>query len=155
MKTAPYEPPPAKKLPKPEPILIDVNADCQSIVVNAPAAEVYRQLLRIEDLPKIITSIKKIELLNLNRFHCKSVINGEEIESDVTIMMRVPERRVAWQAVSDQFRIGVVFLDPLLGGVTKVTVKVRSILEPVMLSGALRHYLRNLKQFIEQSHSQH
>ena len=135
--------------------MIDVNADCQSIVVNAPAAEVYRQLLRIEDLPKIITSIKKIELLNLNRFHCKSVINGEEIESDVTIMMRVPERRVAWQAVSDQFRIGVVFLDPLLGGVTKVTVKVRSILEPVMLSGALRHYLRNLKQFIEQSHSQH
>lgn len=151
MKTAAYEPLPIKKLPKPEPILIDVNADCQSIVVNAPVAEVYRQLLRIEDLPKFITSIKKIELLSLNRFHCKSVINGEEIESDVKIIMRVPDRRLAWQAVSDQFRIGVLFLDPLLGGLTRVTVKVRSILEPVLLTGALRQYLRNFKQFVERN----
>ena len=133
---------------------IDVNADCQSIVVNAPAAEVYRQLLRIEDLPKFITSIEKVELQSLNRFHCTSVINGEEIESDVMIMMRVPDRRLAWQAVSDQFRVGVIFLDPLLGGDTKVTVKVRSIIEPVQLTGALRRYLTNFKQFIEQNRSQ-
>ena len=143
----------AKSFPRP-PVPVDVNADCQSIVINAPAAEVYRQLLRIEDLPKFITSINQIELLGLNRFHCTSVINGEEIESDVMIMMRVPDRRLAWQAISDQFRVGVVFLDPLLGGGTKITVKVRSIIEPVLLTGALRHYLRNLKQFIEQNRSQ-
>ena len=135
------------------PVPVDVNADCQSIVINAPAAEVYRQLLRIEDLPKFITSINKIELLNLNRFHCSSIINGEEVESDVMIMMRVPDRRLAWQAISDQFRVGVVFLDPLLGGDTKVTVKVRSIIEPVQLTGALRHYLTNFKRFIEQNRS--
>ena len=135
--------------------MIDVNADCQSIVINAPASEIYRRVLRFEDLPGFLTSISKIDNVNPNGFSCTSIINGQEIKSDVKIMMRVPDRRIAWQAVSEHFRVGVIFLDPLLGGATKVTVKVRSILEPVMLSGALRQYLRNFKQFIEQSHSQH
>ena len=77
------------------------------------------------------------------------MINGQEMRSEVKIMMRVPERRIAWQAVSDQFRAGVVFLDPLHGDRTKVTVKVRSITEPVMLTGALQQYLQNLKQYVE------
>ena len=64
--------------------------------------------------------------------------------------MRVSDRRIAWQAVSDHFRVGVVFLDPLDDGTTRVTVKVRSIIEPVMLTGALRAYLNNFKRFVEQ-----
>lgn len=151
MKTAPYELLPLKKLPQPEPILIDVNADCQSIAINASAPEVYRRLLRFEDLPRFLTSITKIDNIKPNGFTCTSIINGEEIKSDVMIMMRVPDRRIAWQAVSEHFRVGVIFLDPLLGGSTKVTVKVRSIIEPVMLTGALRRYLKNFKQFIEQN----
>jgi uncharacterized membrane protein len=128
-----------------------VNADCQSIVVNAPASEVYRPLLRFEDLPRFITSVTQIDLLSPTRFSCTSVINGKEVTSDVMIMMRVPDRRIAWQAVSDQFGVGVVFLDPLLGGgATRVTLKVRSIIEPVLLTGALRRYLRNLKNFVEE-----
>jgi uncharacterized membrane protein len=129
--------------------LTDVNADCQSIVINAPSAEVYRRLLRLEELPQFITSIVKIDNVTSNRFTCTSIINGEEITSVVTIMMRVPERRIVWQAVSDQFRLGVIFLDPLLGGTTKVTVKIRSIMEPLQLTGALREYLRNFKDFVE------
>ncbi|MFN2622014.1 MAG: hypothetical protein ABR611_04135 [Chthoniobacterales bacterium] len=131
-------------------IPIDVNADCQSIFVNARAPEVYRRLLRFEDLPRFLTSILNITNITTNGFSCTSLINGEKIQSDVLIMMRVPDRRIAWQALSDQFRVGVVFLDPLLGGGTKVTVKVRSILEPLQLTGALRHYLRNFKRLIEE-----
>jgi uncharacterized membrane protein len=134
---------------KPGPIFSDVNADCQSIVVNAPVAEVYRRCLRFEDFPKFITSITNIDRIDDTHFSCTSIINGEEVKSDVLIMMRVPDRRIAWQAVSDHFRVGVVSFDPLPGGATKVTVKVRSIIEPVMLTGALRHYLRNFKVYVE------
>ena len=91
MKTAPYEPLPIKKLRKTEPILIDVNADCQSIVINAPASEIYRRVLRFEDLPRFLTSISKIDNVNANGFSCTSIINGQEIKSDVMIVMRVPE----------------------------------------------------------------
>jgi len=106
------------------PVSVDMNADCRSIIVNAPVAEVYRRCLEFEKLPEFIPSIRKIEKTS------------------------VPERRVAWQAVSDDFRVGVVFLDSLVGGITKVTIKVRSIVEPVMLT-ALGLHLRNFKRFIE------
>jgi hypothetical protein len=42
-----------------------------------------------------------------------------------------------------------VFFVPIGGAGTKVTVKVRSIVEPVQLTGALRHWLRNFKVYIE------
>jgi hypothetical protein len=61
----------------------------------------------------------------------------------------VPDRRIAWQAASDNFRVGVVFFDPLFRGTTKVNVKVRSIVEPKMLARALRRDLRNFKVYVE------
>jgi uncharacterized membrane protein len=150
MKTIQHELPRIGNKPqKPAPPFIDVNADCQSIVVNASAAEVYHRCLRFEDLPRFITSIKKIEKINDTRFSCTSIINGQEVKTVVTIMMRVPERRIAWQGVSDNLRVGVISFDRLAGGATKVTVKVRSIIEPVMLTGALRNYLTNFKRFVE------
>lgn len=129
----------------------DVNADCQSIVVNAPASSLYQVCLRFEELPRFLTSLTKIERISDTRFSCSSNINGQEIISAVNIVMRVPERRIAWQAVSDHFRVGVIFFDPVLGGATKVTVKVRSIVEPVLLTGSLRRYLRNFKRLVEQT----
>jgi uncharacterized membrane protein len=136
-------------LQKPAPIFTDVNADCQSIIINAPVADVYRRCLRFEDFPGFITSITNIDKINHAGFSCTLMIDGQEVKSEVKIMMRISDRRIAWQAVSDHFRAGVVFLDPLRGDRTKVTLKVRSITEPVVLTGALCHYLRNFKQYVE------
>ena len=90
--------------PKPTPNFIDVNTDSESIVVNAPVSEVYHRCLRFEEFPAFISSIKKINRIDDTRFSCASIINGKEVKSDVLIMMRVPDRRIAWQAVSDHFR---------------------------------------------------
>jgi uncharacterized membrane protein len=128
---------------------VDVNADRQSIVVNAAATELYRHCLQFDELPRFITSITKINKISDTCFSCTSIINGEEVTSQVEIIMRVPDRRIAWQAVSDNFRVGVVLFDPLFGGTTKVNVKVRSITEPGMLTRALRRYLRNFKVYVE------
>jgi uncharacterized membrane protein len=139
-----------KKRQEPPPAFIDVNSDCQSIVVNAPVAEVYHRCLQFEDLPRFITSIKKVEKINDARFSCISIINGQEVKTVITIMMRIPDRRIAWQGVSDHVRVGVVFFDPLRRDATKVTAKIRSIVEPVLLTGTLRNYLANFKRFVEQ-----
>ena len=133
----------------PTPNFIDVNTDSESIVVNAPVSEVYHRCLRFEDFPAFINSISKMDRIDNTHFSCTSSINGEEVQSDVQIIMRVPDRRIAWQAASDHFRVGVVFFVPIGGAGTKVTVKVRSIVEPVQLTGALRHCLRNFKVYIE------
>jgi uncharacterized membrane protein len=150
MKMAQNELAPNEKPPTAGPTFIDVNTDSQSIVVNASATEVYQCCLRFEDLPRFITSIAKVDRIDDTRFSCTSIINGGEVTSQVQIIMRVPDRRIAWQAVSDNFRVGVVFFDPLFGGTTRVNVKVRSIIEPMMLTGALRRYLENFKRFVEQ-----
>jgi uncharacterized membrane protein len=150
MKMAQNELAPNEKPPTAGPTFIDVNTDSQSIVVNAPAAEVYQCCLSFENLPRFITSITKVDRIDDTRFSCTSIINGGEVTSQVQIIMRVPDRRIAWQAVSDNFRVGVVFFDPLFGGTTRVNVKVRSIIEPMMLTGALRRYLENFKRFVEQ-----
>jgi uncharacterized membrane protein len=150
MKTAEDELPRIKQAPhEPVPFFTDVNTDCQSIIINAPAREVYRRCLRFEDFPRFISSITQIDKINHTGFSCTSMINGEEVKSEVKIMMRVADRRIAWQAVSDHFRAGVVFLDPLHGDRTKVTMKVRSITEPVMLTGVLQRYLQHFKQYVE------
>src|SRR5438094_144455 len=94
--------------------------------------------------------LERWERIDETRLSCTSVINSEKVTSEIKIIMRVPDRRIAWQAVSDHFRVGVVFLDPLDDGTTRVTVKVRSIIEPVMLTGALRCYLNNFKRFVEE-----
>ena len=133
----------------PKAVFIDVNAECQSIVVNAPVAQVFRHCGRFEEFSRFITSIK-IERIDETHFYCTAAINGQEAKSLVTILMRVPDRRIAWQAVSDNFWVGVLSFDPLLGAATKVTVKVRSIVEPVMPTGAVRDYLEKFKRFVEQ-----
>ena len=150
MKTIVYESPYIEqKAGEPTPMAIDVNADRQSIVVNAGASELYRHCLQFDELPRFITSITNINKISDTCFSCTSIIKGEEVTSQVEIIMRVPDRRIAWHAVSDQFRVGVVFFDPLPGGATRMTVKIRSIIEPVLLTGALRHYLRNFKVHVE------
>ena len=140
---------PQEQSPCSKSALPDVNADCQSIIVDAPVGQVYQRCLRFEELPRFITSITKIDRISDTRFSCTSTINGKEINSLVDIVMRVPERRIAWQAVSDHFRVGVVFFDPHRVGATKVTAKVRSIVGPAMLTGALRLYLANFKRLVE------
>jgi Predicted integral membrane protein len=139
-----------KKRQEPAPAFIDVNSDCQSIVINAPVAEVYRRCLQFEEFPRFITSIRKVEKINDTRFSFTSIINGQEVKTVITIMMRIPDRRIAWQGVSDHFRVGVVFLDPLDDDTTRVTVKVRSIIEPVLLTGALHSYLIKFTRFVEE-----
>ena len=134
----------------PAPMDIDVNSDRQSVVVNAPPAELYRRCIRFENLPRFISSMSKLERIDDTRFSCTCTINGEKVSSVVQIMMRVPDRRITWQAASEYFRAGVVFFDRLAGGKTKVTVKLRSILEPVRLAGALRRHLEKFKRVLEQ-----
>ncbi len=132
---------------------VDVNADSQSIIVNAPVVEVYSHCFRFEEFPVFLTSIKKINRINETGFTCTSNIFGKEVTSFVAIIMRIPERRIAWQSVSDHFRVGVVLFETHTDDSTEVTVKVRSTVEPLRLKRALRRYLQNFKCFVEDKHS--
>ena len=65
-----------KKPPSPAPVSVDANADCQTIVVQAPVAEVYRRCLHFEEFPRFISSIREIDRIDDTSFSC--VIRGRE-----------------------------------------------------------------------------
>src|ERR1700704_1053084 len=78
-----------------------MNAAQGSIAVNAPVAAVYKRWLAFEDYPKFITAIKRVRKLDKNHFVALLAFNGKQYEATLEIMLRVPERRLAWRTISD------------------------------------------------------
>ena len=123
-----------------------------SIVVKAPVADVYKRWLAFEDYPKFITVIKRVRKLDENHFSASIAFHGEEHEAMFEIMLRVPERRLAWRTISDRrapdHLAGVVSFASRPGQSTCVNLKLTST-----FGGAISHrivkYLHNFKRLVE------
>src|SRR5438045_9739000 len=102
-----------------------------SIVVNAPARDVYRGWLAFEDYPKFITAIKRVRKLDANHFVVVLAFSGKQYEAMLEIMLRVPERRLAWRTIPngqarDHLASGVVSFASLSDHGTRVTLQLTS-----------------------------
>jgi uncharacterized membrane protein len=125
-----------------------------SIVVNAPVAEVYKRWLAFEDYPKFISAIKDVQRLDENHFSASVVLNGKPHEATLEIMLRVPERRLAWRTLADRLApdhlaAGVVCFTPLSDQSTSVTLKLTSSFAGVVVSSRVDTYLQAFKTLIE------
>ena len=127
----------------------DVHFDIDSIVLNAPVADVYAYCSRFEELPRFITSLRDVQKIDETHFWLTSLLRGEEQRTVLQIVLRVPERRIAWQAISDNFPRGVILFEPLSDRMTKITVRLRSSIEPATLAKVTRDYLTNFKRVVE------
>ena len=100
-------------------------------MVKAPIAAVYKHWLEVEDYPKFITAIKRVRKLDAGHFVALLTFNGKQYEAMLEIMLRVPERRLAWRTVSnghapDRLAAGVVSFASLFDQSTCVTLKLTS-----------------------------
>ena len=132
-----------------------IDAAEGSIVVNAAVADVYERWLAFEDYPKFITAIKRVRKLDANHFVASLGFNGKQYETTLEMMLRVPERRLAWRTLADHrapdhLAAGVVSLTSLSDRSTCVTLKLTS-----SFGGAVSHrvdrYLHNFKKLVEAS----
>jgi uncharacterized membrane protein len=128
----------------------DAHSEIDSIVLNAPVAEVYACCSRFEELPRFITSLRHVQKIDETRFSFTSLLDGKEDTTVLQIVLRIPERRIAWQAMSDSFPRGVVLFEPLSNRTTEITIRLRSSIEPVTLAKVTREYLTNFKRVVEQ-----
>jgi uncharacterized membrane protein len=124
-----------------------------SIVVNVPVADVYEHWLAFEDYPKFITVIKKVRKLDENHFSAALAFNGRQHEATLEMMLRVPERRLAWRTLADHrapdhFAAGVVSFASLSDRSTCVTLKLTSSFGGAV-SSRVDRYLHNFKRLIE------
>jgi uncharacterized membrane protein len=124
-----------------------------SIAVNAPLAAVYKGWLAFEDYPKFISAIKRVRKLDANHFVVWFAFGGKQYEATLEIMLRVPERRLAWRTISDgqpihHLAAGVVSFASLSDRGTRVTLRLTSSFGGV-ISNRVNKYLRNFKRLIE------
>ena len=129
------------------------NAVQGSIAVNAPIGSVYRQWLRLEDLPQFISAVKEVKKFDAKHFFIAVSHKGKRYEGVLEIMLRVPERRLAWRVVarrssSHHFATGVVSFSSRSDRSTGVSVRISSSFDGA-LSRRVNPYLRNFKRLIE------
>ena len=124
-----------------------------SIVIKAPVTAVYKRWLAFEDYPKFITVIKRVRKLDANHFVASLAFNGKQHEATLEMMLRVPERRLAWRTLADQraldhFAAGVVSFASLSHRSTRVTLKLTSSFGGAV-SRRIDKYLHNFKRLVE------
>ena len=128
---------------------LDAQAEIDSIVLNAPVADVYANCSRFEELPRFITSLRDVQKIDETHFSFISLLDNNEYTTVVQIVLRIPERRIASQAISDSFPRGVILFEPLSNRTTEITVRLRSSIESATLAKVARDYLTNLKRVVE------
>ena len=79
---------------------IRMNTAQGSILIKAPIGSVYRRWVLIEDSPQFMSAVKEVEKLDANHFLMAVTCNGKRMEGVLEIMLRVPERRLAWRLVT-------------------------------------------------------
>jgi uncharacterized membrane protein len=124
-----------------------------SIVLNAPVAAVYKRWVTFEDYPKFINVIKSVRKLDANHFVASLAFSGKQYETKLEMMLRVPERRVAWRTVAspsapDHLATGVVSFESLSDQSTCVTLKLSSSFAGAV-SSRIDKYLHNFKRLVE------
>jgi len=132
-----------------EPAPIETNAARHSVLVKAPIGQVYERWSRFEDLPRFITLLRDVQKMDDTHFSYTWHPNGTEQRDVFHIVLRIPERRIAWRSTSDGFMSGVVSFEPRSNEDTEVTLKIRSIFDPPSLARRLEEYLSNFKRLVE------
>lgn len=130
-----------------------INAGQQFVIVRASIVCAYEHWSRIEDLPKFITPLRQVRRIDDTHFSYVWRPNGQDKKGIFQIVLQIPGRRIAWRTMSNGFMSGVVSFEPRSEQETEVTLKIRSIFDPVNLSRRLEEYLGNFKRLVEQEKS--
>ena len=126
------------------------HSETKSIILDVPVGDVYACCCQIEEMPRFIKSLRDVQRIDDTHFLLTSIVDDELRRTVLQIVLRVPERRLVWQAISDYFPRGVILFEPLSDRKTGITVKLRSNIEPAALAKVTSDYLTSFKQFMEQ-----
>ena len=124
------------------------------IIVDESARKVYEQWLHVEDFPKFMPAVREMRRLDESHFHWRVERGGREYEATFEVMLRIPDRRIAWRTIYGSESSGVVCFDPEIGSKTKVVFKMKYVPgagwdSPEALRKRLKIRLRKFKDLME------
>jgi len=128
-----------------------------SILVEAPVARIYEQWSKVEEFPRFMNAVRELRRVEEDRFYWRVERGGKEYESVLQIILRIPERRIAWRTISGAESSGVVALDPMPGNKTLVSFKMKYAPDagwddPSELRQRVVTRLKHFKTYIESRH---
>lgn len=129
----------------------DANTYRYSVTVNRPVAQVYERWRLFEDLPIVVDPLCRLQKVDDTHFLFTLLVEGVERQTRIAVLLRVPERRIAWQAESETFETGVILFEIGPDESTEVSVRIRSAADPKILSNVVLECLGRFKTFAEQS----
>jgi uncharacterized membrane protein len=141
------------KLPKESPASA-AYSEIKSIILDVPIGDVYACCCRVEESPRFIKSLRDVQKIDDTHFLLTYLIDNEPRRTVLQIILRVPERRLAWQAISLHFPRGVILFEPLSDQRTEITIQLFSNIEAAKLGTITRDYLISFKRFVEQGATQ-
>jgi uncharacterized membrane protein len=136
------------KIPKESPPFA-AHSETTSITLDVPIGDVYACCCRVEESPRFIKSLRDVQKIDDTHFLLIYLIDNEPRRTVLQIILRVPERRLAWQAISLHFPRGVILFEPLSDQRTEITIQLCSNIEPATLGRITRDYLISFKRFVE------
>jgi uncharacterized membrane protein len=125
------------------------HSETKSIVLNVPITDAYGHCCRFEKLPRFIKYLRRVDKIDDTHFCLITLERSKQPGLILQIVLRVPGRRIAWQASCSECSQGVILFEPLTEDRTEITVKLRSTIEQATLAQLVREYLSNFKQFVE------
>jgi len=97
----------------------------ESVTVNVSPSDAYRFWRRLENLPRFMRHLARVDELSDTRSHWVAAAPaGMKVEWDAEIINDVPDRLIAWKSVptSDVVSAGSVNFAPALDGGTEIRV---------------------------------
>jgi uncharacterized membrane protein len=137
-----------------EPPTSVVHSEIESIILDVPIRDVYACCCRVEESPRFIKSLRDVQKIDDTHFLLTYLIDNEPRRTVLQIILRVPERRLAWQATSLHFPRGAILFEPLSDRRTEITIRLCSNIEPGTLGRITRDYLISFKRFVERGATQ-
>jgi len=96
-----------------------------SVTIAAPIDLVFERWQRIEDYPRFMEGVREIAWLDEKRFRLRSESAGELYESVCEIVLKIPEKRLAWRTLTGPDSSGVACFERASDGSTTMTLKMR------------------------------
>lgn len=93
----------------------------KSVIVDAPFHEVFRMWRNLENLPRFMSHVKEVKMLDGNRSHWKGTVAGIDQEWDAEITQLEENKVIAWRSISGFENSGEVRFEPV-DGKTRITV---------------------------------
>ena len=131
----------------------------KSIVVNAPAREVYNQWTQFEDFPRFMEGVEEVRQLDDKHLYWRARIGGVEREWHAEIVDQTPDERIAWRGLTGVAPSGAALFRPTLDGGTELTLRVtyepEGVAENVatamgLIASRVEGDLKRFKEFMEE-----